>query len=136
MPSPHRHTATSLSTQVAELAWAAPFVVAHRVTRMMLAGLNPSDRDRKEFTLMRTEKAAAFHESWHAMALHTWQAQQALVSSFVLAVWSPLSVRQPSATATASRLHDAALGAWGEGLAPVHRTALANARRLSRPQRR
>ena len=48
------------------IAMAAPEVVAHRVLRMMLAGKEPSKRDRAEFDLMSSEKVAAFYES----ALH------------------------------------------------------------------
>jgi hypothetical protein len=39
----------SLIAKAAELAFAVPQVVAHRVTRMALAGPSLSDRDRKEF---------------------------------------------------------------------------------------
>jgi hypothetical protein len=39
-----------------ELAAAATQVVAHRVTRMVLAGPNPSARDRNEFKRMVGEK--------------------------------------------------------------------------------
>jgi hypothetical protein len=46
----------ALTRKAAELGVAAPLVIAHRLTRMALAGHTPSVRDRREFTLMSTEK--------------------------------------------------------------------------------
>ena len=45
----------SVATQAAELALAAPQVVAHRVARMALAGATPSERDRKEFERLKAK---------------------------------------------------------------------------------
>ena len=58
----------SIARQAAELAVAVPQVIAHRLTRLALAGPAPSARDRREFQRMGAEKAAAFAESWNAMA--------------------------------------------------------------------
>ena len=49
----------SLAMQSAQLAVAVPQVVAHRVTRMAIAGPKLSQRDRKEFALMVAEKESA-----------------------------------------------------------------------------
>ena len=70
---------------------------------MWLAGPSPSLRDRNEFCRMWTEKPAAFLEAWVAMTMEMHRANVAL----------------------AARM-------WGAGLAPLHRTAAANAKRLRR----
>ena len=85
------------------LALAVPQVVAHRMMRMWLAGPSPSQRDRAEFHRMWVEKPMAFYESWNAMTLEMWRANMGL-----------------------------AVRVWSAGLAPVHRRAAANARRLRR----
>ena len=123
--------APPLARQAAELAVAVPPVVAHRLTRLALAGPAPSARDRREFPRMGTEKAAAFAESWDAMARQTLDANQTLASSFLRAFWSPTRAQASaqSATRQAGRAVTAIVQA---GLAPVHRRAVANAKRLSR----
>jgi len=91
MPSPSRRKAKSITTRAAELAVAAPQVVAHRVARMAVAGPALSERDRKEFKLMVAEKQAALTQAIQAMA---------------------------------------------KVMAPVHRKAVANAKRLARTRLR
>jgi hypothetical protein len=118
--------------QAAELAIAVPQVVAHRMTRMALAGPQPQSSDRREFKLMSDEKTAAFNESWIAMARQALAAQQALsLSMFDSLMWSPLR-GLPSAGTVAKQMNNAAMGVLSQGMAPVHRRAVANARRLSR----
>lgn len=118
--------------QAAELAIAVPQVVAHRMTRMALAGPQPQSSDRREFKLMSDEKTAAFNESWIAMARQALAAQQALsFSMFDSLMWSPLR-GLPSASTVANQMNHAAMGVLSQGMAPVHRRAVANARRLSR----
>ncbi len=56
----------SIAAKSMELAIAVPQVVAHRVTRMALAGPRLSDRDRKEFQMMVMEKQTAFAQAWVA----------------------------------------------------------------------
>jgi hypothetical protein len=122
----------SLAIQAAELAVAAPQVVAHRVARMAIAGASPSARDRKEFHRMGAEKLAAFHESWNAMALQALRANQRLALSFMRSLWYPWGGTRPSVSATSKQLNHAVLGLLGTGMAPVHRRAVANAKRLGR----
>ena len=105
---------SSLLRKSTELAFAAPFVVAHRLNRMALAGTSPNARDRKEFTRMGTEKMLAFNRSWYAMWMEAARANQALAMSLYRSYW------------TASQRVMLA------GLVPVHRGAVANAKRLSR----
>ena len=122
----------SFALQAAELAVAVPQVVAHRVTRMAISGASPSARDRKEFHRMGTEKFAAFNESWNAMAVQAFRANQQLALAFMRSLWYPWAGRRPSVRATSMRLNNAALGILGKGMAPVHRRAVANAKRLGR----
>ena len=129
-----RRATQSLSVKMTELAIAVPQVVAHRVTRMALCGPKLSARDRKEFKLMVAEKKAAFAESWRAMAMQSARAQQALAVAIFRSFWSVASNKKPSAAASAARLNKATLGVLGKGLAPVHRKAVANAKRLARPK--
>jgi hypothetical protein len=113
-----------------------PQVVTHRVTRVAIAGPVPSARDRKEFKRMVAEKTSAFGEAWSAMAMQAMRANQALPASWLHAFWAPALRRVPSATAVAAELQPAALGVLGKGMAPVHRKAVANAKRLSRTKLR
>jgi len=113
MPN-RRRSQSALLAKSAELAFATPYVVAHRLTRMALAGPTPSARDRKEFTKMGSEKLLAFNQSWKGMFVEVARANQRLTLSFWNSYWS-----------TAQRVMLA-------GLLPVHRGAVGNARRLGR----
>jgi hypothetical protein len=135
MPSRRNRKTHSLVAKAAELAFAVPQVVAYRVTRMAIAGSTPSSRDRKEFQRMSAEKTAAFSESWNAMTLQAFRAHQALAASFLRSFWSP-SLNRPAASAVAAQLQSAALDVLSKGIAPVHRKAVANAKRLARTKLR
>jgi hypothetical protein len=136
MATRRRRATQSLAVKAAELAFAVPQVVAHRVTRMALSGPKLSARDRKEFELMLAEKHAAFGESWNAMSRQAALANQALATSFFRSFLSVARGKKPSAAASAAQLHKAALGVLGKGFAPVHRKAVANAKRLARTKLR
>jgi len=115
----------SLLSMAAELAYAAPLVAAHRMTRMALSGPFPSEHDVNEFQRMGDEKGTAFSESWNAMVMQTLWAQQA----FLLSFWFPVpSVH--AAFEAAVGIPRTALAVAHEGLAPVHRTTMANIERL------
>jgi hypothetical protein len=135
MPSRRLRKPSSLATKMAELALAVPQVVAHRVTRMAMAGQSPSDRDKKEFELMVAEKKVAFGESWTAMTTQAIRANQAMALSFFQSFWSPRR-RKPTAGAVTAQVQRAALGVLSKGIAPVHRKAVANAKRLARTKLR
>ena len=126
----------AITTKAAELAVAVPQVVAHRVARMAIAGPTLSARDRKEFNLMIVEKKAAFAQACQAMAIQTMRANQALAVSFLRSMWSPSFWGKTSARRSAAQVQSATLGILGQGLAPVHRKAVANARRLARTKLR
>jgi hypothetical protein len=136
MSSRPRRSKKALAVQTAELAFAAPQVVAHRLARMALAGHTPSARDRREFGLMGAEKLAAMHESWTAMWLESLRAQQQMSLSLMSSMWFPWAGPRVTPRASAARLQRAALGVMGQGLAPVHRRAVANAKRLGRTKLR
>lgn len=112
-----RRPASTLPVQAAQLALAVPQVVGHRLTRMALAGPFPNARDRREFHVMGQEKVLAFWQSWFAMGWALTQAwQQAWLAMLQGARVPPLDAQV----------------ILGKGLAPVHRRATANARRLAR----
>jgi hypothetical protein len=120
-----------IQQQVADLSWAVPQVMNERISRMMLAGVNPSAKDQREFHLMSAEKLAAFSESWMALGMQMWRAQQELSSAWVQNLTQVASGRWPT-TDLARATRSATLGVMGAGLAPVHSRALSNARRLTR----
>lgn len=129
------HKATSVARQATDLAVAAPQVVAYRLARMAAAGANPSERDRKEFTRMVSEKQTAFQQSWSAMGMQSMVAGQAMMMTWMRMCWTPWSASTWNGNALASQAsqwQNAMWGVVGKGLAPVHRTAVANARRLAR----
>ena len=106
-----------IATQLFELAFAAPQVATHRLARLAAAGGAPSARDRREFHRMGVEKVAAFYESWNAMYLALLRANLS-IALWPLRFWGPNS--------------QTGLNVLLAGIAPVHRRATANARRLRR----
>jgi len=136
MPRRRRSTSQSLAIKAVELSLAAPQVVMHRVTRMARSGPMPSARDRKEMERMVAEKSVAFVESWTAMATQAMIAQQALAASFLRSFAAAAQGKNLSALQSALQLQRAGLGVVARGLAPVHRKALANAKRLGRTKPR
>ena len=121
----------ALTRKTAELGVAAPLVIAHRLTRMALAGHTPSIRDRREFTLMSSEKTAAFYESWNAMFSQSIRIQQEITASIWRSLWLYWLNTTSSAVLPKIDLPHATLRVLSKGLAPVHRRAVANAKRLS-----
>lgn len=134
--SSHRPRAkASLPKKLTELSLAVPQVVAHRVARMAIAGGSPSARDKNEFKLMVAEKQSAFLQSWSAMAVRAAQANQAIALGIFTLPWLPMR-RNASVVAVTSRLQRAAASVLEAGIAPVHRKAVANAKRLARTKLR
>lgn len=84
---------------------------------------------------MVSEKAAAFSQAWNAMAMQAAVANQALALSFFKSFWLPFG-HKPSAAAAASQVQRAATSVLSKGVAPVHRKAVANAKRLARTKLR
>ena len=133
MPRARHSIATARRT--AGLAFAAPQVVAHRLHRMAIAGPTLSARDRKEFTGMVVEKQLAFTQACFA----AWQQWVRAQQSFALAAWRAFfSGSLPgllSAGSLASRSLATSASMANAALAPVHRKAVSNAKRLGRTRR-
>jgi 1-acyl-sn-glycerol-3-phosphate acyltransferase len=119
--------ATATAVKLAELGFFAPQVVAHRVTRMALAGTSPSARDRKEFTGMVVEKQLAFTQAWLGMFAEGMRLQQQLALSM-------LTGATPGRHA--AQVKRAAARMASTAIAPIHRKAAANAKRLARTKLR
>lgn len=115
-----------------ELALAVPQVMTHRLLRMAAAGDKPNLRDQREFDRMLTEKAAAFGDSWADMAVKSFEVNQKLALSFMRS-WLTHS---PTDSHHIKQVQRAALNVLAAGMAPVHRRATANARRLNKVKRR
>jgi hypothetical protein len=134
--------------QICEIAVTAPQVVAHRTARM---GPTRSTADRRELTRMTQEKFEAFGESASAMAAEIVRANLALWPSVLRAggtlpsaMWMPTALAGSRRFASKSVLAAAAVPrivssapsrVLAKGLAPVHRRATANAKRLRRTPR-
>jgi hypothetical protein len=130
----HRQAAR-LALRSTELAFAAPQVIAQRLSRLAAAGSTPSARDRRESQRMVAEKPLAFAQAWSAMAVEAMAAQQALALAWTRSLWMPWAFGAMTPSRAGDAWARALLGVAGKGLAPVHRTAVANARRLSRARR-
>lgn len=127
MPRSRRSTA-HLAGQLTELAFATPQVMAMRLARMAAAGQSPTARDRAEMQRMGSEKVAAFWQSWMAMWMDWWLMPMRLAPAFT----GVLGGGARSHGAWQRAMAGATTGLLAAGLAPVHRTAVANAKRLSR----
>jgi hypothetical protein len=152
-----RHSTNTRSIKkMAELAVAAPQVIATRTARMMAAGANPDAVDRAEFLKMWTEKGQAFWESIFAMGAQMARANQEYASSAALhwmrawtaPWWSALSTpailgslripRMPAGFPLPSAAQSQRAASWlvDAAIGPVHARATANARRLARTRTR
>jgi hypothetical protein len=145
-----RSTTASLQ-KLAELSIAAPQVVAIRTARMMAAGAQPDARDRAEFARMSTEKVQAFWESMFGMGrqmiltnqeyasrafsqwTRVWMTPWWLNASLLKSGGLPRFPRwSGSLLPTRTQQRRAISKVVAKGLAPVHKRATANARRLKR----
>ena len=127
MKSKRKRQGAATAVKLAELGFAAPQVIAHRLTRMALAGPTISARDRKEFTGMVMEKQAAVAQAWMGMFAESVRLQQ----RFALSLLTAATPRQHAARAQSATSRIASAG-----LVPFHRKAVANAKRLARTKLR
>ncbi len=81
---------------------------------------------------MVAEKNAAFLQSWQAMATQAVIAHHAMAVSVFRSFWPQPSRNRPTPAKVAAQVRSAALGVLDKGLSPVHRKAVANAKRLAR----
>jgi hypothetical protein len=131
-----------LVTKSMETLEAAPKVIAARTAQMGFAGMTPSTQNQHEFMRMGSEKARAFYESWNAMAAQLFRSQQAYMQS-VAQEWWRNSMRfswpthywqgdfSKQVAASQQKMLDTSLSVMEKGLDPVHRRAVANAKRLT-----
>ena len=113
-----------------ELGVAVPEVMARRVFRMALAGPSPSAADREEWLRMNGEKLSAFYESWNGMLLAAYRAN---LQWFLSApAWWSTAWPGPGHRMVSARVQRAALDMLASGVAPIHRRAVRNAKRLRR----
>jgi hypothetical protein len=140
MNAASRRKAARLRAQTTEMMFAAPQVVALRLGRMALAGPRPSTQDQREFHRMSQEKIVAFGEAWRAMTLQLLKSNQQLAASMMRSAWPAAPMRRDARavrlTQVAAQIEGAALDILGQGIRPVHRRAVANAKRLSRTKTR
>jgi hypothetical protein len=127
-----------------ELGAAAPAVIAMRTARMMAAGASPTPADRRETSRMVSEKIDAFGTSWWMMASRQQQAALEAWMAFARAWWAPWlrGFALPSSTVARRDLQRlqrslsrSQAAVYAVGLAPLHRAATANLRRLTRRPR-
>ena len=122
-----------LARQTAQLSFAAPQVIAHRVGRMATSGIAPRSDDVQEFNRMYMEKVAAFSESWQAMGLQAMQSQFKLMSTWMGAFSRPGMWMQPWTrnAPVSEQWQKSMLDIMNTGMKPVRGRAVANARRLN-----
>jgi hypothetical protein len=83
---------------------------------------------------MGSEKTAAFAQSWFAIGLAMMRANERLAFTLMTSWWNGwFSVAGPGRHSR--QLQSAALGIAVKGIAPVHRTVVANAKRLASVKR-
>jgi hypothetical protein len=81
---------------------------------------------------MVSEKQVAFAEAYWQMALQMYRLNQQFAGIAIRAFWAPHSLNASWAASAAIQAHTAAMTVLDKGLAPMHRTAVSNAKRLSK----
>lgn len=115
----------------------AASVVSHRSNTIAKAIENPIAGDYRELTQMVGEKVAAIHKSAGAV-MSDWGQWQRLWSSHATAMMGVVAAANGNWTAaqrlasSSEKMSSLALSSSVRALAPIHRRATANQRRLSR----
>jgi hypothetical protein len=124
--------------KMAELAVAAPQVIAFRTAPMLACGPFRRASTQAEVARMSSEKFQAFAESISAMNAQLYAANQKWASLAIQQWWNvwltPWSVPNwwASFTPICKHAESTATKLIAAGIAPVHRRATGNVRRLSR----
>lgn len=116
-----------LARQIAEINTVVPGIIASRLMRMATAGTQPSRSDRNELTRMSSEKWQAASQSAVEATMFLFNLQMEAMQSFwqaAMVPWLGIQVR------TGSPGSNRGAGLMTAALAPYHRIATANARRL------
>jgi hypothetical protein len=129
------------SGRTVEMLTASRTVIASRMGSMAGAARNPFGGDHVELGLMIPEKVTAFSDATHSLSKH-WSAVFFLASEHMSQVSSlmfrgrllsaaELSQMSSSTAALATNMVASALESGSVALAPIHKQATSNARRLS-----
>jgi len=121
-----------LHRKTSELAEAAPQVIAKRLQRLAEAGPMLSRKDQQELQAMVSEKQLAFTQSAMAMSMQMMISQQELALRAIKNVWWPVGGAHANIHKAADDAHSAALDVLNKGLSPIHKKAVANAKRLNK----
>jgi len=135
MPT-RRRKPKSFAVQTFEVGIAAPQVIAHRLAGMARANIAPSALSTTELHRMGAEKIAAINEAWAAMVTQAILENQKFALRFMQSLRWPWMCPTCTMKAVPRQLSRAAESILGKGMAPVHRRAVANARRLGRNKRK
>jgi hypothetical protein len=126
-----------LQRKTIELMMATPFVMSRRVNLMLRAPAQPVEGDLREFNLMASEKVDAMTEAWVAMQTSFIRFTQGNIAAATQAWMNPRSYRDLSNGVFPRELHTHWNRVAAQGvvtalrtLDPVHRRAVANAKRL------
>jgi hypothetical protein len=122
----HTHSNRRLTKQLTDLSFAAPMVIATRVSRMLAAGASPNASDRRENQQMVAEKISASQDAMTAMAMSALRIQGEFASATMQTWLRPWS----NPVANPAWWLQRATTVAEEGLAPISARAVGNARRL------
>ena len=134
MPRTSHRRSQRITRQVSELYAAVPQVVAQRMALLAAPMLRPGINPWQETVMMSSEKVSAFNESWLAMWSQALRSQHEITAASMRG-WGSPGWGIDSVGQSVQAIQSAALGVMGHGLAPVHRRALANAKRLTKADR-
>ena len=124
-------------TMLSETLAASHTVMGHRQKAIEEAVSDPLGADHAELGRMVTEKSAAFGAAGVSLA-NDWWAMQSDISAQMMAIGNIMAGRAPGPRATQAmiargqRIGSAALSSSIRAMAPVHRTASNNAKRLGK----
>lgn len=147
-----------LAIKTGEMILGSAQVIAHRTTRMALAGGTPGETDRQEFALMGREKGEAAFDSARSMGFPLLMLNQqvaALAFKQMLSAWTSMlsigSSRTPAQTVerqakfvrdtigdsvvAASKLSGASARVARSALRPVHKRVAGNVIRLGKKKK-
>lgn len=124
-------------TMMSETLAASHTVIGHRQKTIEQAVSDPIGADHAELGRMVTEKSAAFGAVGASLA-RDWWAMQGDISAQMVAIGNIMAGRPPGPSATQAmiargqRIGSAALASSIRAMAPVHRAATTNAKRLGK----
>ena len=122
-----------------ELSVAAPQVIALRSLTLLAPGAAGNAHTSAEVVRMTAEKLQAWHESMTAMGVQIQRAQQEWAVAAMRQWWSacamPWRFPVPALVPGRAQVERTVARVVRSGLAPVHRRATANAKRLTRSKR-